>query len=209
MKKIIIAIAFLALAAGLASAQDDRPFKRLENNFMLGGGLFLESGSWSGGNNPGLVLRVSYGLDVRLDDRWSVMPGAGLRDQLGDIRHYMWVGGDPDGMSMADFFVIGRCHFESEGDRIVVGFGPSVSYMVSKDTYYVDADPMDPLNGKEKFNRFDLAVQPSVMFLHGKHFQWGLEGSVGLLNAMRQYPEYRRTGSIRLHYLALTCGWHF
>lgn len=209
MKKIIIAIAFLALAAGLASAQDDRAFKRLENNFMLGGGLFLESGSWSGGNNPGLVLRVSYGLDVRLDDRWSVMPGAGLRDQLGDIRHFMWVGGDPDGMSMADFFVIGRYHFESEGDRIVVGFGPSVSYMVSKDTYYVDADPMDPLNGKEKFNRFDLAVQPSVMFLHGKHFQWGLEGSVGLLNAMRQYPEYRRTGSIRLHYLALTCGWHF
>ena len=209
MKKIIIAIAFLALAAGLASAQDGRPFKRLENNFMLGGGLFLESGSWSGGNNPGLGLRVSYGLDVRLDDRWSVMPGAGLRDQLGDIRHYMWVGGDPDGMSMADFFVIGRYHFESEGDRIVVGFGPSVSYMVSKDTYYVDADPMDPLNGKEKFNRFDLAVQPSVMFLHGKHFQWGLEGSVGLLNAMRQYPEYRRTGSISLHYLALTCGWHF
>ena len=209
MKKIIIAIAFLALAAGLASAQDGRPFKRLENNFMLGGGLFMESGSWSGGNNPGLVLRVSYGLDVRLDDRWSVMPGAGLRDQLGDIRHFMWDGGDPDGMSMADFFVIGRYHFESEGDRIVVGLGPSVSYMVSKDTYYVDADPMDPLNGKEKFNRFDLAVQPSVMFLHGKHFQWGLEGSVGLLNAMRQYPEYRRTGSIRLHYLALTCGWHF
>ena len=68
---------------------------------------------------------------------------------------------------------------------------------------------MDPLNGNEKFNRFDLAVQPSVMFLHGKHFQWGLEGSVGLLNAMRQYPEYRRTGSISLHYLALTCGWHF
>ena len=209
MKKIIIAIAFLALAAGLASAQDGRPFKRLENNFMLGGGLFMESGSWSGGNNPGLVLRVSYGLDVRLDDRWSVMPGAGLRDQLGDIRHFMWDGGDPDGMSMADFFVIGRYHFESEGDRIVVGFGPSASYMVTKDTYYVDADPMDPLNGKEKFNRFDLAVQPSVMFLHGKHFQWGLEGSVGLLNAMRQYPEYRRTGSIRLHYLALTCGWHF
>ena len=95
---------------------------------MLGGGLFLESGSQSYGNNPGAVLRLSYGLDVRLN---------------------------------------------------------------------------------EKFKRFDVGLQPSVTFLHGKHFQWGFEGSIGLLNAMRQYAEYNRRDSIHLHYLAVTCGWHF
>lgn len=47
-----------------------------------------------------------------------------------------------------------------------------------------------------------MGLQPSVTFLHGKHFQWGFEGSIGLLNAMRQYPEYDRQGSIHLHYLA-------
>ena len=176
---------------------------------MLGGGLFLESGSQSYGNNPGAVLRLSYGLDVRLNEKWSIMPGAGLRAQLGDIRHFMWIGGDPDGMAMADVFVVGRYHFVSDGTRIVVGLGPALSYMVSPDTYYIDADPSDPLNNKEKFERFDLGLQPSVMFLHGKHFQWGFEGSIGLLNAMRQYPEYNRQGSIHLHYLAVTCGWHF
>lgn len=195
MKRPIITIALLAISVCMVSAQENPSWKRLENNIMLGGGLFLESGSQSYGNNPGAVLRLSYGLDVRLNEKWSVMPGAGLRAQLGDIRHFMSKGGDPDGMAMADVFV--------------VGLGPALSYMVSPDTYYIDADPTDPLNNKEKFKRFDLGLQPSVTFLHGKHFQWGFEGSIGLLNAMRQYPEYDRQGSIHLHYLAVTCGWHF
>lgn len=195
MKRPIITIALLAISVCMVSAQEKPSWKRLENNIMLGGGLFLESGSQSYGNNPGAVLRLSYGLDVRLNEKWSVMPGAGLRAQLGDIRHFMSKGGDPDGMAMADVFV--------------VGLGPALSYMVSPDTYYIDADPTDPLNNKEKFKRFDVGLQPSVTFLHGKHFQWGFEGSIGLLNAMRQYPEYDRQGSIHLHYLAVTCGWHF
>ena len=209
MKKSIITLALLALTAGLVSAQENQSWKRLENNVLLGGGPFLESGSQSYGNNPGAVLRVSYGLDIRLNEKWSLMPGAGLRTQLSDIRHFGWVGGDPDGMAMADVFVLGRYHFESDGSRIVLGLGPALSYMVSPDTYYVDADPNDPLNDKEKFNRFDVGIQPSVMFLQGKRFQWGFEGSIGLLNAMKQYPEYNRQGSIHLHYLAVTCGWHF
>ena len=209
MKRPIVTIALLAISVCMVSAQENPSWKRLENNIMLGGGLFLESGSQSYGNNPGAVLRLSYGLDVRLNEKWSAMPGAGLRAQLGDIRHFMWIGGDPDGMAMADVFVVGRYHFVSDGTRIVVGLGPALSYMVSPDTYYIDADPMDPLNNKEKFKRFDVGLQPSVTFLHGKHFQWGFEGSIGLLNAMRQYAEYNRQGSIHLHYLAVTCGWHF
>lgn len=179
MKQSIVTIALLAISVCMVSAQENPSWKRLENNIMLGGGLFLESGSQSYGNNPGAVLRLSYGLDVRLNEKWSVMPGAGLRAQLGDIRHFMWIGGDPDGMAMADVFVVGRYHFVSDCTRIVVGLGPALSYMVSPDTYYIDADPMDPLNDKEKFKRFDVGLQPSVTFLHGKHFQWGFEGSIG------------------------------
>ena len=143
----------------------------------------------------------------------SVFPmaliGVGLRAQLSQIDHFMAVGNDPDGMSLADVFVTARYHFESDGTRMVVGLGPALSIMTSADTYYVDADPSDPLDGKEKFKRYDLGLQPSITFLRGKHFQWGFEGSIGLLNAMRQYPEYKRTGSVHMHYLAVTCGWHF
>lgn len=209
MKKTMIMVALMLLSVSLSFAQDNPSRKRFENNIMLGGGLFLESGSQSSGNNPGAVVRVSYGLDVRIDGRWSIMPGAGLRAQLGDIRNFMSKGGDPDGMAMADAFLIGRCHFASDGTRIIVGLGPAVSFMVMPDTYSIDADPGDPMNDKKKFHNIDLGLQPSMTFLHGKHFQWGLECSVGLLNAMQQYPEYNRTGSIHLHYVALTCGWHF
>ena len=208
MKRLIVTLALLAMSICLVSAQENTSWKRLENNIILGGGLFLESGSQSYGNNPGAVLRVSYGLDVRLQEKWSIMPGAGLRAQLGDIRHFPSKGGDPDGMAMADVFIVGRYHIASGKSRIVLGLGPALSYMVMPDKYYIDADPSDPLNKKEKFHRFDLGFQPSVTFRHGKHFQWGFEGSIGLLNAMRQYPEYNRQGSIHLHYLAVTCGWH-
>lgn len=209
MKKTLVSIMLLAFFPGVALAQENQSRKRLENNILLGGGLFLESGSQSQGNNPGAVLRVSYGLDVRLNDNWSIMPGVVLRAQQGDIRHFMWEGGDPDGMAMADCFVVGRYHFESDGSRIVLGLGPALSYIVWPDTYFINANPITPLNGKEKFKRFVVGLQPSMMFLHGKHFQWGIEGGIGLLNAMRQYPEYNRSGSIHLHYLAVTCGWHF
>ena len=146
-----------------AFAQQNATWKRLERE-----------------ENPGAVLRLSYGLDIRLDDQWSVMPGVGLRAQLSQIDHFMAVGNDPDGMSLADVFVTARYHFESDGTRMVVGLGPALSIMTSADTYYVDADPSDPLDGKEKFKRYDLGLQPSITFLRGKHFQWGFEGSIGL-----------------------------
>ena len=207
IKRIILVMAATLLGLTVAAQEN---WKRLESNFQLGGGLFMESGYLADEQNPGLVLRLSYGLDIRFNESWSMMPGAGLRAQLGDIRHFMWLGNDPDGMSLADVFVIARYHgLEADGSRFVIGLGPALSYMVSPDTYYIDADPGDPLGGKEKFNRYDLGLQPSVTFLRGKHFQWGVEASIGLLNAMRQYPEYNRTGSIHLHYFALTCGWHF
>lgn len=209
MKKSHIIILLLTLSTSVVSAQENPSWKRLESNIQLGAGLFLESGYLAHEENPGAVLRLSYGLDIRFSDMWSVMPGVGLRAQLSQIDHFMAKGNDPDGMSLADVFVTARYHFESDGSRMVFGLGPALSFMTSPDTYYVDADPNDPRNGKEKFNRFDLGLQPSITFLRGKHFQWGFEGSIGLLNAMRQYPEYNRTGSIHLHYLAVTCGWHF
>ena len=208
MKRFLYVLTTI-LVSVTASAQQNTAWKRLESNFQLGGGLFLESGYLAREENPGAVLRLSYGLDIRVNDQWSVMPGVGLRAQLSQIDHFMAVGNDPDGMSLADIFVTARYHFDSNGARMVVGLGPALSFMTSADTYYVDADPSDPLNGKEKFKRYDIGLQPSITFLRGKHFQWGFEGSIGLLNAMRQYPEYNRTGSVHLHYLAVTCGWHF
>ena len=209
MRKFVFAATLLLLPLFPASAQQTQSGKRLESNFQIGAGLFVETGTNGWEEFPGAVLRLSYGLDVRLNDRWSVMPGIGIRGQQGEIHHLGWVGGDPDGMTQTDVFVVARYRTEADGSRMILGIGPAFSYMIGPDTYYIDADPNDPLNGKEKFTRYDLGLQPSITFPRGKHFQWGLEAHIGLLNTLRQYPEYHRTGSIHLHYLAVTCGWHF
>lgn len=204
---IVVFLFLLFVQPTIGQEMPDR--KRPESNLMVGGGLFLESGAQRDGN-PGITLRVSYGLDCPILGNWSLMPGVGVRAQAGDVRHWGWVGGDIDSMSQADFFLTLRYHLENEdGSRTILGLGPALSYMIFKDTYYIDADPSDPLNRKEKFKRYDLGLQPSLTFLRGKHFQWGLEANIGLLNALRPYPEYHRTGSIHLHYLILTFGWHF
>ena len=208
MKRIIIIV--LTMLAGIPAWSQTQPSqKRLENQIMIGAGLFGETGNRARNVFPGAVLRLSYGLDVKIGDKWSLMPGAGIRAQLGEVNHIGWGGGDPDGMAMADLFCQARYHLVSEGTKMVVGLGPQFSYMVSPDTYYIDADPNDPRDGKEKFKRWDIGLQPSIVFQSGKHWQWGFEASVGLRSMMRQYPEYNVSGRVHLHNIMFICGWRF
>ena len=205
---LIIALSFIPLTT--AFAQESRlSGKRLQNSFQITGGLFSESGSMAHDVFPGVILRFSYGLDIKINNDWSIMPGAGIRSQVGEVNHLGWIGGDPDTMGMADFYCQARYHLQADGTWMSIGLGPQISYMTEPDTYYIDADPNDPLNGKEKFTRWSFSIFPSITFLEGKHFQWGFEGNIGLSNSMKQYPQLKRTGSIRFQYIALTCGWHF
>lgn len=207
MKRIVIIA--LALLIG-ASARSQGTTKLLESNFMLGAGLFGETGNRARDVFPGAVQRLSYGLDVRLGENWSVMPGAGIRSQIGEVNLIkVPPGEDREDMSMADVFCQARYHFEAVGKAMVAYIGPQFSYMVSNDRYYIDADPSDPRGGKEKFKTWDIALQPGIIFRSGKHWQWGFEASVGLRNMLRQYPEYGVSGCVRLHNLMFVCGWHF
>lgn len=208
MKKLITITISLMACISLWSQETSSP-KRLENNIMIGAGLFGETGNQASDVFPGAVLRLSYGLDLKVSEQWSVMPGAGIRAQLGEVNHIGWVGGDPDGMAMADIFCQARYHFITEGTKMVVGLGPQFSYMTTPDTYYIDHDPCDPRNNKEKFKRWDIGLQPSIVIQSGKHFQWGFEASVGLRNMLRQYPEYNIFGQVRLHNLMVFLGWRF
>ena len=192
----------LALLTGFAAWSQ-------ESNLMIGAGLFGETGDQARNLFPGAVLRLTYGLDVRVGDKWSVMPGAGIRTQLGNVNMIGAVGGDMEGMSMADVFCQVRYSLDLEGTRTVLYLGPQFSYMVSPDTYYIDWDPTDPRNHKEKFLRWDVSLQPGIIFQRGKHWQWGIEASVGLRNMLRQYPGYGISGAVHLHNLMFICGWRF
>lgn len=201
-KHAFLFIAFLLVGVGV-SAQESRPFKRVENQIQAGAGLFLETGKdyRIKSQNPGIVLRLSYGLDIRLSDHWSVMPGAGIRAQMGGIFGDSW---DKDNMTLADCFVTARYHLESAGHRIVFGLGPAFSYMLSPVRYHESN-----FTG-EKYRRSDIGIQPSVTFLRGEHFQWGLEANIGLKDLRIVYMDLNTPFSpTYLNYLALTCGWRF
>ena len=207
MKRIVISIIAVLAIAVVARAQEKG--KRIENIFQVGGGLFLESGNYDSGNNPGLALRLSYGMDFKIDESWSIMPGIGTTAMIGDIRHIGWVGGDVDFYSCVDTFCDVRFHTESEGSRIVLGLGPSFYFSDQQDTYYIDADPSDPRNQDLKFRKFGFGLRPSIFFEHGKHFKWGIEGNIGLRNMRIPHPEHNITQATRFNNILLVVGFGF
>lgn len=206
MMKHLFLTTFVLFSSLLCMAQNNDQ-KKVEHSIMLGSGLFLESGYSAQEQNPGAMVGLSYGLDIRLHQNWSVMPGVGLRGQMGKVFNLGAKGGMHDGMGMADVFCVVRYHFNN--DKIILALGPAISYIAVPSIYAFDASPNNPLNGKEKSSRFDASLRPSIVFRPGAHFQWGLEAGIGLMNTLQQYPEYNVSGSLHLHYLALTCGWRF
>ena len=205
MKKIFILFISVLFAGIGASAQQSAPFKRIESNVILGGGLFLETGTdyRIESQNPGLALRLSYGLDIRFNERWSVMPGIGVRSLFGGIMHGQ-DGVDNDKLYMGDVFLAGRYRLGLGRRRAVLGLGPAFSYILSP-VYYGFSNV-----SIEKYRRFDVGIQPSVTFFSGDNFLWGLEANVGLRDLRLRYPFINTPFSpTYLHYLAVTCGWRF
>jgi len=221
MKRALFILFFFLITINSLQAQE----KRVESNIQLSQGLFFESGSgrilWSLKNPSKWTAlyyltssstRLSYGLDIRLGGPWSLMPGLGLRNDIESLMLIGAIGGDIDLLLSADAFCSLRYHLDAGKVGIVFGLGPDVSYIIDQSGYYLDAYPDDPLNGKDKFYRFDYAVQPSITFRAGKHWQWGLEATIGLRNMRIPYPQYPDSpvGSPhRFDRFSLTCGFHF
>ena len=204
MRRIVLGVILLLSIAVTACAQGRT--KRFENIFLAGGGPFLESGSYNGNNAPGLALRLSYGLDIRIDDSWSIMPGIGATGMVGDIRHLGWVGSDTDDYTSVDAFCDVRYHAESEGARIVLGLGPSFCHSKAQDTYYIDADPSDPRNRDHKFRKSGFGLRPSITFEHWGHFKWGIEANVGIRNMRIPHPGHNITGTTRFNNILIFAG---
>lgn len=187
----------LTFAAGLSA----QPL-RVEHNLQFGLGTFVYGGNYLELVRTGhLAGRLSYGPDIYVSDRWSVMPEVGGKFFFQGLFALGAVGADFDTFSYLDFTVSARRHFE---DGIILGLGPMLSYTWTPDRYYVDADPSDPLNGKAKNERLGLSLKPSLTFASAGRWRFGVEAEIGLLNAMvqypqPQYPEYQRTGNKHIH----------
>lgn len=195
LKALFVAI-FAVNFSGFSSAQT----KKFDHNIQLGAGI---SGSNSG--YVGLATKLSYGLDIAISPSWSIMPSIGHQILNEYIFHYGMVGGDYDIFEMATFSIAPRFH----KDGVIIGLGPYCSWIHDGDTYYIDADPSDPLNNKTEIGSFDYGIQPSISFDVRKHWRFGVEAEIGLPNVMIQYPEYKMTGTRRLKAIMATACFHF
>ena len=185
-------MAALTVAAGLSA----QPL-RVEHNLQFGLGTFVYGGNFLELVRTGhLAGRLSYGPDIYLSEQWSVMPEVGGKFFFQGLFALGAVGADFDTFSYLDFTVSGRRHFD---DGTLLGLGPMLSYTWTPDTYYVDADPSDPLNRKPKNKRVGLSLRPTLTFASAGRWRFGVEAEIGLLNAMVQYPEYQCTGNRHLH----------
>ena len=206
VKKVLVFVFAGLLSFGAAAQQ-----RKVENIFQAGLGVFVETtdGRIDMDQEPGLALKLSYGLDIPVAGAWSTLPGIGLRVQAADIRHFGWDGGDPDGLLYADAFLLARYHMTPSSDsRIAIHFGPDFAYELSKETYYIDADPRDPLSGKRKYKPWDLGLMTGLTFEKGAHWQFGAEATLGLRNLLIQYPDLN-PGKRHFHTVVFTCGYRF
>lgn len=202
-RHLAIAITLILCVSQLWGAEPQKP----RNNIFFGIGTLLEGGGFADENNPGLTVRVSYGRDYSINQRWSVMPGAGLKYQIGDLPNITKVfGNGADTMISADIF----CQARYRTGSVIWGIGPALSYFIVPSRYNIT--PTDgqssSFDNKAKYNSIIPSIMPNVTFPIGKHFQLGLEGSIGFLNATRQYDGLSRDASW-LHYAVINFGWRW
>ena len=172
---------------------------KVDHIVKVGAGAVFLLGSESYDGDGGLAVGLSYGADVWVNDKWSVMPEIGLRAQA-----------DLDFSSSFNMICAARYHFQSSGGtKMIVGLGPELMILTNHGSYYYDADPDYGLNRKTKYKSCDIALHPSIVIESGKHWLWGLEGSYGFNDMRKKYPEYNITGTTHFAYLMLTCGYRF
>lgn len=188
-----------------ASAQNE---KKVTPVLEIGAGLSVEAYSGYGECVKGLATELGFGLDIRLDDKWSVMPQIGHNIMFGDAWYLFrgYVGADYDVFSFYNAAVLGRFKLN---DGVAIGLGPAVYITEGKSTYYIDADPSDPRDGLVKIKPWDIGLRAALTKDYGRHWRIGALANVGLRNMLCQYPDVGIAGRTHLFSLCVTAGFRF
>lgn len=192
MRKFLSLILCLSVFT-LANAQE----KHWEHNFYID---FGRANSFINGDDP-YAFHVGYGLNFYIDKKWSVMPGIAYRTKFdpGDADE----GAGNYDCSYFDIPIVAQYHlnlFRYSG--LVFEFGPVFSFRTSGNQYYMDADPDDPLQGKQIYKNFDFGLQPAVYYQAGRHCRIGVKGHIGLTDICKKYP----TAAESYHFTDLTAS---
>ena len=204
--RIIIATLLSISIFGIsAKAQNE---KKITPVLEIGAGLSVEANSGYGESVKGLATELNLGLDIRLNNKWSVMPQIGHNTMIGDAWYVFlhYVGADYDVFSFYNAAVLGRYWL---GEGVAIGLGPAFYMTEGEETYYIDADPGDPRNSLVKIKPWDVGVRATITKDYGKHWRFGALANVGLHDMLYQYPANGITGHTHLFSICLTAGFRF
>ena len=197
VKKLLATAIAICGAIGVNS-QD----KVWEHNVYVSAGKFIETATEynDNANTDGLTLKLGYGLNRYFTESFSVMGGLALHlDTEKPFENKD--GADYDGFRFIDIPVTAQYHLAVGNGNIVFGFGPVFAFCIGNDTYYYDADPRHPINGKKKIKPFNFSLMPGVAY-ETKRMRFGVDGSIGLLDV--QETHNLAVGSKHLHNVCAT-----
>lgn len=209
MKRIIIPILCLLAAAFSAGAQTQQ--KQVRPFVDLGVGYSYVNDNGYGEPEPGMGQSLSVGVDIRMNNDWSISPSVGGILMLGDAWHLLrgYDGCDYDIISMVDCSVLAKYHFDAGGCNYAFGFGPALYFNASDEHYYIDYDPYDPRAGLPKNKKADIGIRLAFDNELSQHWYLGLQANAGLRNMMIQYPECGIEGSKHLFTALVKFGYKF
>lgn len=177
--------------------------KRWEHNIYISGGLMIYR--VNGVTTLGLSDKYGYGLNYYLSDHWSVMPAVEIREES-EAAFTGVEGGDYSDFTFVDIPVTAQYHVSGKAKGWILALGPVWSICTENSSYYVDADPLDPFNGRKKIKKTSFGLRPGI-FYQTKRLRFGTEATISLLNQAIQYPE--RKLSQRVHNVVGTIGIRF
>ena len=128
-------------------------------------------------------LGLSYGLDVRYNDNWSVVPGA-------EASAYV-VASSSGGMVIpfADIYCLSRHRKQRHGVDMAVGFGPELMFIPIDGT--VDSDieslPGWTIVAPKQFTAYQLGLKHQTFFYINDHIYMGMELNVGVWSIVSPY----------------------
>lgn len=160
-------------------------------------------------NVPGMTYALSLGFVTPLSHKLSVEPGIGINLSFGDLDNYGKEGGNILAMPGIDLFFMAQYHIELSNYMLIAELGPELLYFTESESYYIDANPLDPRNGKDIYQKWDIALKPGLVLQAGKHFLAGIEFPIGLRNVRKLYPEYNMDCRGHFRSMQVLLGWRF